>query len=98
MALTSLNKRVIERSKILCLAVLPLMFEDEKFREIVESMIVEREDLASLVGYDNKNFYRLIKQVFRDEEQYNMKHHFEKYFSISGLLRNLLNEIIKLQG
>jgi hypothetical protein len=26
-----------------------------------------------------------------------MKNHFEKYFSISGLLRNVLNEIIKLQ-
>lgn len=26
-----------------------------------------------------------------------MKNHFEKYFSISGLLRNILNEIIKLQ-
>jgi hypothetical protein len=35
--------------------------------------------------------------VFKDEEAYNMKHHFEKYFSISGLLRNVLNEIIKLQ-
>jgi hypothetical protein len=27
-----------------------------------------------------------------------MKNHFEKYFSISGLLRNVLNEIIKLQN
>ena len=25
-----------------------------------------------------------------------MRHHFEKYFSISGLMRNILNEIIKL--
>lgn len=41
MSLNSLDKKVIERSKILCLCVLPLMFEDEKFREIVESAITE---------------------------------------------------------
>lgn len=27
-----------------------------------------------------------------------MEHHFEKYFSLSGFLRDILNEIIKLQG
>ena len=36
-----MDKKSIERSKILCLSVLPLMFDDEKFREIVESAIVE---------------------------------------------------------
>ena len=96
MSLNSIDKKAIERSKILCLSVLPLMFEDEKFREIVESAITDHQDLGSLVAYDNKNFYRLIKQVFKDEENYNMKNHFEKYFSVSGLLRNTLNEIIKM--
>jgi hypothetical protein len=74
------------------------MFEDEHFREIIESMIAENEDIEALVKFDNKNFYRFIKQIFKDEENYNMRHHFEKYFSISGLLRNILNEIIKLQS
>ena len=74
------------------------MFDDERFRETIESMICEMEDIEDIVKYDNKNFYRLIKQVFKDEETYNMRNHFEKYFSISGLLRNILNEIIKLQG
>ena len=97
MSLNSMDKKIIEKSKILCLSVLPLMFEDEKFREIVESAIAEHEDLRSLVAFDNKNFYRFIKQIFKDEETFNMRHHFEKYFSISGLLRNVLNEIIKLQ-
>lgn len=31
-----MDKKAIERSKVLCLSVLPLMFEDEKFRELVE--------------------------------------------------------------
>lgn len=72
------------------------MFKDEKFREIVESQISEHDDLRNLIAFDNKNFYRFIKQVFKDEEDFNMKHHFEKYFSVSGLLRDTLNEIIKL--
>ena len=97
MSLNSLDKKVIERSKVLCLSVLPLMFEDEKFRELVEYNLIQHEDLRGLVSFDNKNFFRYIKQVFKDEETYNMRNHFEKYFSISGLLRNTLNEIIKLQ-
>ena len=32
------------------------------------------------------------------EEKFNMEHHFEKYFSLSGFLRDILNEIIKLQS
>jgi len=72
------------------------MFDDEKFREIIESMICEHEDIQDLTRFDNKNFFKFIKQVFKDEENFNMRHHFEKYFSISGLLRNVLNEIIKL--
>ena len=96
MSLKSLDKKVIEKSKIICLSVLPLMFEDEKFREVVESQIQEHEDLTSLLAFDNKNFYRFVKQIFKDEEVFNMKNHFEKYFSVSGLLRNTLNEVIKL--
>lgn len=72
------------------------MFDDERFRETIESMICEHENLDSLVSSENKTFFRFVKQVFKDEEAYNMKFHFEKYFSISGLLRQLLNEIIKL--
>ena len=98
MSLKSVDKKVIEKSKIICLSVLPLMFEDEKFREVVESMIQEHEDINSLIAFDNKNFYRFVKQIFKDEETFNMKNHFEKYFSVSGLLRNTLNEIIKLQS
>ena len=98
MSLNSMEKKVIERSKILCLSVLPLMFEDEKFRELVESQIAEHEDIRNLIAFDNKDFYRFVKQVFKDEEAYNMRNHFEKYFSMSGLLRNVLNEVIKLQG
>ena len=96
MSLNAVDKKVIERSKVLCLSVLPLMFEDEKFREMVESSISEHEDLNSLIAYNNKNFYRFIKTVFKDEENFNMNNHFEKYFSVSGLLRDTLNEIIKL--
>ncbi len=40
-----MDKKTIERSKILCLSVLPLMFEDDKFREMVESSISEHEDI-----------------------------------------------------
>lgn len=36
--------------------------------------------------------------MFKSEEQFNMENHFEKYFSLSGFLRDLLNEIIKLQA
>ena len=98
MSMNSMDAKVIEQSKILCLCVLPLMFDDERFRETIESMICEHENIQELVRFDYKNFYRYIKQVFKDEESYNMRNHFEKYFSISGLLRNILNEIIKLQS
>jgi hypothetical protein len=61
MSMNSIDPKVIEQSKILCLSVLPLMFDDERFRETIESMICEHEDLDTLVRYDNKNFYRFIK-------------------------------------
>lgn len=41
MSINSIDKKVIERSKVLGLSVLPLMFEDERLREIVESQIIE---------------------------------------------------------
>ena len=46
--------------------------------------------------HDNKEFYRLIKEMIHAEDAYNLQHHFERYFAISGFIRNLLNEIIKL--
>ena len=32
------------------------------------------------------------------EDKFNEEHNFEKYFAINGFIRNLLNEIIKLQS
>jgi hypothetical protein len=61
MALNSKDPKTIERSKILCLGVLPLMFDDEKFRESIESKIVDHHDIRSLIAFDDKNFYRFIK-------------------------------------
>lgn len=49
MSLNSMDQKVIQSSKIICLSVLPLMFEDEKFRETIESMICEHEDLEGLI-------------------------------------------------
>jgi hypothetical protein len=37
------------------------MFEDERFRETVESAICEQADLVALVSPDNKLFFRFIK-------------------------------------
>jgi hypothetical protein len=36
--------------------------------------------------------------MIKDEDTYNLNNHFEKYFSVNGFIRNLLNEIIKLQS
>ena len=83
---------------MLCLATLPLMFDDEDYREQVEEKISNVPDLAQLIAADNKDFFRLIKMMVREEEEFNLQHHFERYFSIGGVLRNLLNEIIKLQA
>lgn len=88
----------IERSRLICLATLPLMFDDEEFREQVEEKISNMPDLSQLLQFDNKDFYRLIKMIIKDEDSYNLQNHFEKYFAISGFVRNLLNEIIKLQA
>jgi hypothetical protein len=45
MSLNSIDKKVIERSKVLALSVLPLMFDDEKFREKIESEICDHNDI-----------------------------------------------------
>ena len=39
MSLNSMDPDIISHSKVLCLAVLPLLFDDERFRETVESSI-----------------------------------------------------------
>lgn len=54
MALNSLEPPIVKQSKIICLAVLPLMFEDERFRETVETAISEHADLEALVSPENK--------------------------------------------
>ena len=86
----------IERSRLICLATLPLMFDDEEYRELVEEKISNMPDLSQLIQYNNKDFFRLIKMMIKDEDTYNLQNHFEKYFAISGFVRNLLNEVIKL--
>jgi len=88
----------IERSKLICLATLPLMFEDEDFREKVEENIANMPSLDQLIQFENKDFFRLIKAMIKEEETFNLHNHFERYFSLSGFVRNLLNEIIKLQS
>ena len=74
------------------------MFDDEDYREQVEEKISHVPDLTGLIDINNKDFFRLIKVMVKEEDAYNLQNHFERYFSINGFLRNLLNEIIKLQG
>ena len=74
------------------------MFEDEDFREQCEDKISKMPDLSQLIQFDNKDFFRLIKIMIKDEDIYNLHNHFEKYFSVNGFTRNILNEIIKLQS
>jgi len=100
MTLNSSDRIFIEKSRILCLSCLPLMFVDTDFRKTVQQKILDTvaKDAKQLVHFENKQFYQFIKRVFKEEETFNMKFHFEKYFSLSGFLRDILNEIIKLQG
>lgn len=51
----------IERSRLICLATMPLMFDEEEFREDVETKISNMPELSEVIKYDNKDFYRLIK-------------------------------------
>lgn len=53
-------------------------------------------EFEALIDVNGKDFFRLIKMMVRDEDAYNLQNHFERYFSIQGFLRNLLNDIIKL--
>lgn len=91
----------IEKARILSLSILPLMFPDLVYRKIVEDKIIAHamtSQIKQLISHENKHFYQFIKRVFMGEERFNMEHHFEKYFSLSGFLRDILNEIIKLQA
>ena len=89
----------VRRARLLCLASLPLMFaEDEELREHIEMTISERKDLDQLVNPGNPEFFRLIKQTIAAEESFARQNNFEKYFSLNGFLRNLMNEIIKLHA
>lgn len=99
--LNSTDKINIEKSRILSLAILPEMFPDPAYRKIVEDKIIahaQTGQIKLLISHENKHFYQFIKRIFMGEEAFNMEHHFEKYFSLSGFLRDLLNEIIKLQN
>lgn len=62
----------IERSRLICLATLPLMFDDEEFREQVEEKIANMPDLEQLIQADNKDFFRLIKVMIKDEEAHSL--------------------------
>lgn len=110
-SLNTVDKVFIEKSKVLALSLLPLMFSDTNFdatdaisgkisyRKIVEEKIAQNAStIRQLVNSENKGFYQFIKRTFVDEELFNMQFNFEKYFSVSGFLRDILNEIIKLQN
>ena len=110
-SLNTVDKVFIEKSKVLALSLLPLMFSDTIFdaiddnngkfsyRKIVEEKIAQNAStIRQLVNSENKGFYQFIKRAFVDEELFNMQFNFEKYFSVSGFLRDILNEIIKLQN
>jgi hypothetical protein len=102
-SLNTLDRHFIEKAKILAISLLPLMFTDDtdklSYRQIVEERITQNaSQIKQLVNFENKAFYQFIKKAFIDEELFNMQFNFEKYFSISGFLRDILNEIIKLQN
>lgn len=63
-----------------------------------ERIAQQAGSIRQLVSFDNKAFYQFVKRAFVDEELFNMQFNFEKYFSVSGFLRDILNEIIKLQN
>mmetsp|Transcript_9347 Transcript_9347/g.14145 ORF Transcript_9347/g.14145 Transcript_9347/m.14145 type:complete len:137 (+) Transcript_9347:6375-6785(+) len=92
------QNQMIERSRLVCLATLPLMFDDrEEFREQVEQMI-SKMDIEALINPGNKEFFRFIKKTIYEEEVFSFQNQFEEYFSINGFIRNLLNEVIKFQS
>lgn len=95
-SLNAVDHSFVEKARVLALSILPLMFGEKKYREEVEQKICDIPNIKLLINFENKQFYQFIKRVFREEETFNMQHHFEKFFSLSGFLRDLLNEIIKL--
>jgi hypothetical protein len=102
-SLNTIDKHFIEKAKTLAISLLPLMFSDAdenlNYRQIVEEKIAQNAGgIRQLVNFENKAFYQFIKRTFVDEELFNMQFNFEKYFSVSGFLRDILNEIIKLQS
>ena len=58
--LNSNDKIFIEKSRILSLAILPLMFPDLKYRRIVEDKIIDRAragQIKKLISHENRHFY-----------------------------------------
>ena len=48
------------------------MFDDEDFREQVEEKIANMPDLSSVIQFDNKDFFRLIKMMIKEEDNFNL--------------------------
>jgi hypothetical protein len=60
MSLNSTQPSVKQRSKILTISVLPLMFEDEKFRTTIETKI-SKENIEQLIASNNQDMYSFLK-------------------------------------
>jgi hypothetical protein len=84
-SLNTVDKVFIEKSKVLALSLLPLMFSDSgvesgdgdsgklSYRKIVEEKIAQNaSNIRQLVNFENKAFYQFIKRTFVDEELFNM--------------------------
>ena len=96
MSLCSHAPQTLLACRLLMLMTLPLMFDDEEFREQVEDKLADVPNLKQLCSENGA--LRLVKVIIRDEEAYLRVNHFERYFSVSGILRSILNEVIKLQS
>ena len=58
--LNSTDKIFIEKSRILSLAILPVMFPDPAYRKIVEDKIIshaQTNQIKTLISHENKHFY-----------------------------------------
>ena len=66
MGLNSTEKTLIEKSRVLSLTVLPLMFVNQEYRTIVENKLVSLSQSGQLktklINHESKEFYRFIKQ------------------------------------
>ena len=60
MSLNSTEPSVKQRSKIITISVLPLMFEDEKFRTAIEAKI-SKENIEQLIAPNNQDIYSFLK-------------------------------------